>query len=458
MTIKLLAGYRKFASNTIVTLASATETALVAGGNATTDLSGGVPFNYQPPAPALITPKLVIGRDGVAIGLADSTGKIVSAFAGIAAPGAPTGLALTAIAGGVLATFTAPASAGGTPIIGYEVTLSTGQVQMGETTTVAVNAPAGTAVTATVKTINGFDKSVASAVSNSATPTGVIVPTVPGAPTISSVSGGNATVTAAYAAGSTGNSPITSYDAFLYAAGSQVAALTNVPNPVVFTVAQGVANGTAYTVKVRARNAIGTGALSAASSAVTPTSGPVTLYSEYTAGLLYGDTNNVATTDTQYPLLYTGSPIKIDSRRTKIRVQNTSAGMIDYALRAAANINYDTPNSWSQIAAGQELIVTGADASTNQVNLREHPYDITAITSNGTTVTVTCPGHPHTEGSVAAIANVVPAGYNGGFSPVHVIDANTFSYQLTATLGAATTLGVTYATGLLIPIKLETTK
>lgn len=179
MTIRLLATYRGFKPNTIVTLATATENALVAGGNATTDLSGGVPFDYQLPAPTIVTPKLAIGRDGVAIALVDSAGKIVSTFTGISAPGAPTGLALTAIAGGVLATMTAPASTGGTPIIGYEVTLSTGQVQLGETTTITVNAPAGTPVTATAKAINGYDKSVASAVSNSVTPTGVVVPVAP---------------------------------------------------------------------------------------------------------------------------------------------------------------------------------------------------------------------------------------------------------------------------------------
>lgn len=172
MTIRLLATYRQFKPNTNVTLAPATETMLVNGGNATTDLSGGVPFDYKLPANNRQN-NLSYAPDGVPLGISDSTGKILSAFSGITAPGAPTGLVLTAIAGGVLATMTAPASTGGTAIIGYEVTLSTGQVQLGETTTITVNAPAGVAVTATAKAINGYDKSAASAVSNSVTPTGI---------------------------------------------------------------------------------------------------------------------------------------------------------------------------------------------------------------------------------------------------------------------------------------------
>lgn len=188
MTIRLLATYRQFKPNTNVTLAPATETMLVNGGNATTDLSGGVPFDYKLPANNRQN-NLSYAPDGTPLGISDSTGKILSAFAGITAPGAPTGLALTAIAGGVLATMTAPASTGGTAITGYEVTLSTGQVQLGETTTITVNAPAGVAVTATAKAINGYDKSAASAVSNSVTPTGVAVPAAPAVTTPAAITG-----------------------------------------------------------------------------------------------------------------------------------------------------------------------------------------------------------------------------------------------------------------------------
>lgn len=97
-------------------------------------------------------------------------------------------------------------------------------------------------------------------------------PVVPGAPTIGTAVAGVATVTAPYTApASNGGAAITSYDAFMAdAAGNVIATLTNVPNPVVFTAAQGVINGTGYKVAVRANNSVGPGPLSAFSNVVTP--------------------------------------------------------------------------------------------------------------------------------------------------------------------------------------------
>ena len=96
----------------------------------------------------------------------------------------------------------------------------------------------------------------------------------PDAPTIGAATAANATVSAAYTApGSNGGAPVTSYDGFLTDTdGNVIATLTGVPNPVVFTAAQGVVNGTAYKVAVRANNSAGPGPLSAFSNVVTPVS------------------------------------------------------------------------------------------------------------------------------------------------------------------------------------------
>lgn len=460
MTIKLLAGYRKFASNTIVTLASATETALLSGGFATADLTGGVPYIPTIPGNTLSTPHLVTAPDGVPLGLADASGKILVPLSGIAAPGVPTGLTLTAMAGAVLASFTAPANTGGTVILGYEVTLSNGTVQIGEATTVVVPAPAGAAVTATVKSINGFDKSAASAVSNSVTPTGVVVPTIPSAPTVGTASAGNATVSAPYTAGSTGNSAITSYDAFLYAAGAQVAALTNVPNPVVFAAAQGVVNGTAYTVKVRANNAVGAGPLSAASNAVTPSSVPANIYNG-------PGTNEVGTNP-----FYTNRIAMRNSKRVALTVQNTNAtSSIDITTNTRANNDYTWPGdndpspgiiAYGQtIPPGQQAILT---ADIGQVYVRATSIQSASLSAAGTTVTATFSGgHKLTAAQIAAGQKIdfffaSPSAYNvSGVTPTYV-DDNTLTWTAaSAPGGAGTAQGRLAQTGLTCTVFEEST-
>jgi type IV pilus modification protein PilV len=71
---------------------------------------------------------------------------------------------------------------------------------------------------------------------------------------------------------------------------------------------------------------------------------------------------------------------------------------------------------------------------------------ITAISRVGNTVTVTAAGHGYATGSVVAISQVTPGGYNGAYA-VTVVDGNRFTYDLPPFLvtGLATTGGVTGA-------------
>ena len=88
-------------------------------------------------------------------------------------------------------------------------------------------------------------------------------PTVPGAPTIGVATAGNAQASVAFTApASNGGSAILDYTATC-----GTASATGAGSPVVVT---GLANGTAYTCTVIARNAIGSSAPSAASNSVTP--------------------------------------------------------------------------------------------------------------------------------------------------------------------------------------------
>lgn len=87
-----------------------------------------------------------------------------------AAPGAPTIGNPVAGNGFVDVYFTAPTSDGGSAILDYTATLSTGQTATGTSSPVRVTAPNDTAVTATVKARNAIGAGPASAASTSVTP------------------------------------------------------------------------------------------------------------------------------------------------------------------------------------------------------------------------------------------------------------------------------------------------
>jgi hypothetical protein len=92
---------------------------------------------------------------------------------------------------------------------------------------------------------------------------------VPGAPTIGTATAGNATASVAFTApASNGGSPITSYTVTSNPGGITA---TGPASPISVT---GLTNGTAYTFTVTATNAVGTGAASAPSNAVTPVTVP----------------------------------------------------------------------------------------------------------------------------------------------------------------------------------------
>lgn len=90
--------------------------------------------------------------------------------------------------------------------------------------------------------------------------------TAPGAPTIGAATAGDGEVSVAFTApASDGGMPITSYTATSTPGGLTG---TGTASPIVV---EGLTNDTEYTFKVKATNAVGTGAESAASAAATPT-------------------------------------------------------------------------------------------------------------------------------------------------------------------------------------------
>ncbi len=183
-------------------------------------------------------------------------------------PFAPGNVAATAGDTQLTATWTAP-NPNGSAITGYTVKTYTGPTLVSTTTATAgatsktvTGLTNGTAYYATVAATNAVGTGP-TGTSNTVTPAGL-----PGAPTAVTATRGDTSAAVSWTAPGSNGSAITGYSVKAYAGPTLVSA-TNVGN-VTSTTVTGLTNGTAYTFKVSATNGVGTGADSAASSAVTP--------------------------------------------------------------------------------------------------------------------------------------------------------------------------------------------
>lgn len=188
------------------------------------------------------------------------------------APAAPTGV--TATAGDTQATVSWTASTTTDPAIsGYTVTSTPGSktcTTTGATSCTVTGLTNGTAYTFAVTATNTSGTSAPSASSSAVTPQSSA--TAPGQPTAVTATAGNAQAAVSWSApASNGGSTITGYTA-TSTPGSKTCTTTGATTCTV----TGLTNGTAYTFTVTATNAVGTGAASAASTAVTPTAPPLT--------------------------------------------------------------------------------------------------------------------------------------------------------------------------------------
>ena len=205
----------------------------------------------------------------------DGANYWVDVLYALSAPGQPGGVSATASgASSATVNWTAPTSGG--PVDSYRITPyvgTTAQTAKAKT----VSAPAttgtvggltsGTTYTFRVEAVNANGPGQASAASNAVTPTAAVAPAAP-----SNVRAAPATtsVRVTWDAPTTdGDSPITGQTVTPYIGGNAQTPV-QVGASATSTTVSGLTNGTGYTFKVTATNAVGTSAASAASNVATP--------------------------------------------------------------------------------------------------------------------------------------------------------------------------------------------
>ena len=189
-------------------------------------------------------------------------------------PSAPTITSITPGDQQLSVAFTAPSSDGGSAITNYQYSIDGGStftaVSPAATTSpiTIIGLSNGTPYNIQIKAVNAIGDGTATA-STAATPV-----TTPGAPSIgtAAVAGVSGTATVPFTApASNGGSAITSYTATSFPGGFTGTLSQAGSGTITVT---GLANGIAYTFTVKATNAAGAGAASAASNSVTPYTTP----------------------------------------------------------------------------------------------------------------------------------------------------------------------------------------
>ncbi len=212
----------------------------------------------------------VTATNAVGSGSPSAASNSVTPTNAVIPPGPPTDVVATSGDASASLTWAAPASDGGSPVTGYIITPfigSTAQtpVDVGDVLTdVVTGLTNGTAYTFTVAATNTAGTGTASTASNAVTPA-----TVPGQPLNVTATAGNASASVTWTAPtSDGGSPVTGYVITPFILDVPQTSIT-VGNVLTHDVT-GLTNGTAYSFRVAAINAVGTGGGSNSSNIVTP--------------------------------------------------------------------------------------------------------------------------------------------------------------------------------------------
>jgi hypothetical protein len=173
-------------------------------------------------------------------------------------PDAPTITSVARNGSGAIAVSFTPGSNGGSAITGYTITSSPGGITAsGSSSPISVSGLTnGTSYTFTMIATNAVGNSDPSSASSSITPA-----TVPNAPTGLGATAGNGQLTITFTPGANGGSAITNYSYSLN--GGSYTPISPATGAVSSVTIAGLSNGTSYTVRLKAINAIGESVASA---------------------------------------------------------------------------------------------------------------------------------------------------------------------------------------------------
>jgi hypothetical protein len=135
---------------------------------------------------------------------------------------------------------------------------------------------------------------------------------------------------------------------------------------------------------------------------------------------------------------FPGRCVHVAALRRYFIVRNTTPRVMQLTFSAALNDNANIgPANWFDLPPGSEYINWG---DKRQCFIRPKLLPLSALTSSGTTATATLANHGLVTGDSVSIQGATPSGYNLGRDVVTVIDANTFTYPLSAAQAACTIL------------------
>lgn len=202
-------------------------------------------------------------------------------------------------------------------------------------------------------------------------------PAVPGAPTIGTAVGGNASASVAFTAPADPGNPAT---ITAYTATSSPGGFTGTGSASPVTVS-GLTNGTAYTFTVTATNASGTGSSSAASNSVTPAAyGGLPVYNNQgPSSYITSPTGTV--NGTAYKLMGPSSNQGLVNSTTLDSHTYYCADALAYNWYIGANFGYGTPTRWSSV---NRIGFPGSGASQSPAYITADGVSVFTTGLNGT--------------------------------------------------------------------------